>query len=121
MNKRRHFGFRCQFTRMTKAIREGKPEGENNVRPWGVLALPADTKSTGHCSVQVMAQSAVDKIPPGPKLDALTAERVFGWKNVHEHHGALVGKRQDKAGHWRRAKVPNYSGNRSTHTLSRIE
>jgi hypothetical protein len=25
-----------------------------------------------------MAQSAVDKIPPGPKLDALTAEKVSG-------------------------------------------
>jgi hypothetical protein len=58
-----------------------------------------------------MAQSAVDKIPPGAKLDALTAEKVFGWKNVHKHDGALVGKRQDKAGHWRRAKVPNYSTN----------
>jgi len=58
-----------------------------------------------------MAQSTVDKIPPGEKLDALTAEKVFGWKNVHQHEGALVGKRQDKAGHWRRAKVPNYSTN----------
>jgi hypothetical protein len=27
-----------------------------------------------------MAQSAVDKIPPGPKLDASTAEKVFGWR-----------------------------------------
>jgi hypothetical protein len=27
-----------------------------------------------------MAQMAIDKIPPGPKLDALTAEKVFGWK-----------------------------------------
>jgi hypothetical protein len=25
-----------------------------------------------------MAQSAIDKIPPGPDLDALTAEKVFG-------------------------------------------
>ena len=58
-----------------------------------------------------MANKAPDKIPPGPKLDALTAEKVFGWKNVHRHNGALVGKRQDKAGHWRQAKVPNYSGN----------
>jgi len=58
-----------------------------------------------------MAQSAIDKIPPGPKLDVLTAEKVFGWKNVHKHEGALVGKKQDKAGHWRRAKVPNYSTN----------
>jgi hypothetical protein len=28
--------------------------------------------------LQVMAQSAVDKIPPGPKLDVLTAEKIFG-------------------------------------------
>jgi hypothetical protein len=58
-----------------------------------------------------MARLSIDKIPTGPKLDALTAEKVFGWKNVHKHDGALVGKRQDKAGHWRRAKVPNYSTN----------
>ena len=58
-----------------------------------------------------MAQSAIDKIPPGPQLDALTAEKVFGWKNVHKHEGALVGKKQDKAGHWRLAKVPYYSTN----------
>jgi hypothetical protein len=58
-----------------------------------------------------MAQSAIDKIPPGPNLDALTAEKVFGWKKVHKHQGALVGRKQDKAGHWRRAKVPNYSTN----------
>jgi hypothetical protein len=58
-----------------------------------------------------MAQSAIDKIPPGPKLDALTAEEVFGWKNVHKHEGTLVGKKQDKAGRWRLAKVPYYSTN----------
>jgi hypothetical protein len=43
---------------------------------YAVVALTADTKSTG-CCFQVMAQSAIDKIPPGPKLDALTAEKVF--------------------------------------------
>ena len=53
----------------------------------------------------------VDKIPPGPKLDALTAEKVFGWKNVHKHEGSLVGKKQDKAGRWRLAKMPYYSTN----------
>jgi hypothetical protein len=60
-----------------------------------------------------MAQSAIDEISPGPKLDAITAEKVFGWKNVHQHHdrGGLYGKRQDKLGHWRLAKVPNYSTN----------
>jgi hypothetical protein len=58
-----------------------------------------------------MANKVPDKIPPGPKLDALTAEKVFGWKNVHKHEGSLVGKKQDKAGHWRLAKVPYYSTN----------
>jgi len=42
---------------------------------------------------------------------SITAEKVFGWKNVHKHEGALVGKKQDKAGRWRLAKVPNYSTN----------
>jgi hypothetical protein len=56
-----------------------------------------------------MAQSAIDKIPPGPRLDALTAEKFFGWKNVQRHDGTLVGKKQDKAGRWRSAKVPSYS------------
>jgi hypothetical protein len=56
-----------------------------------------------------LAQSVLDRIPPGPKLDALTAEKVFGWKSVHKREGAMVGKKQDKAGHWRPAKVPYYS------------
>jgi hypothetical protein len=58
-----------------------------------------------------MANKALDKISLGPQLDALTAEKVFGWKNVHKHEGALVGKKQDKAGHWRLAKVPYFSTN----------
>ena len=73
-----------------------------------VVVPYADTKSTGR-SFQVMAQSAIDKIPPGPKLDALTAEKVFGWKSVHEHDGELYGKRPDKVGRWRLAKIPTYS------------
>jgi hypothetical protein len=58
-----------------------------------------------------MANKAPDKLTPGLQLDALTAEKVFGWKKVHKHQGALVGRKQDKAGRWRRAKVPNYSTN----------
>jgi hypothetical protein len=75
----------------------GEPKSENNVRP-----------IRGRCSYcgyvvnwtcfQVMAQMAIDKIPPGLKLDALTAEKVFGWRNVHQHDGCLVGKKQDKLG-----------------------
>jgi len=34
---------------------------------------------------------------------------VFGWKTVHKYDGELVGKKQDKAGRWRRAKVPDYA------------
>ena len=57
------------------------------------------------------AKKPPDKIPPGPNLDALTAEKVFGWKNVHKHEGSLVGKKEDKAGRWRLSKVPYYSTN----------
>ena len=60
-----------------------------------------------------MANKTLDKIRPGPKLGALTSEKVFGWRNVHQHNdgGGLYDKRQDKAGHWRLAKVLNYSTN----------
>jgi hypothetical protein len=34
---------------------------------------------------------------------------VFGWKNVHKHDGELIGKKQDKLGRWRIAKVPDYA------------
>jgi len=43
-----------------------------------------------------MANKAPDKIPSGPKLDAMTAQQVFGWKNVHKHDGEIIGKKQDK-------------------------
>jgi hypothetical protein len=46
---------------------------------------------------------------PGPELTAATAEKVFGWKNVHKHGAELIGKKQDKLGRWRSAKVPDYS------------
>src|SRR5262249_55352819 len=56
-----------------------------------------------------MAIKTPDKILSGPQLDILTAQKVFGWKNVHQHDGEIVGKKQDKAGRWRSAKVPRYS------------
>jgi hypothetical protein len=40
---------------------------------------------------------APDKTPSGPQLDILTAQKVFGWKNIHQHDGTLIGKKQDKA------------------------
>jgi hypothetical protein len=75
------------------------------------VALSVDTRSTGR-SFQVMAQSAIDKIAPGPKLDALRAEKVFGWKNLHKHQGALVGKRQKygKLGEPRRVGIQEVEG-----------
>jgi hypothetical protein len=42
-----------------------------------------------------MPQLAVDKIPPAPKLDTLTDEKVFGWKKVYKREGSVVGKKQD--------------------------
>ena len=80
--------------------------------PSMVVVPYADMRSAGRC-FQVMAQMAIDKIIPGPKLDALTAEKVFGWKKIHQHddRDGFYGKRQDKAGYWRLAKVPQYSTN----------
>ena len=42
-------------------------------------------------------------------LTAMTAEKVFGWKNVHQYAGKLMGKKHDKAGRWRKAKIPAYA------------
>jgi len=58
-----------------------------------------------------MAKKSPNKMPSGPQLDILTAQKVFGWKNVHQHDGEIVGKKQDKAGRWRRARVPSFSTN----------
>jgi hypothetical protein len=45
----------------------------------------------------------------GTELTTLTAEKVFGWKNVHKHEDDLISKKQDKLGRWRTAKVPDYA------------
>jgi len=44
----------------------------------------------------------------GQQLGKATAEKVFGWKNVHRYKDELIGKKQDKAGRWRKARVPDY-------------
>jgi hypothetical protein len=57
-----------------------------------------------------MAKSIdVDKVPAGPKLDALVAEKVMGWKDLEPQRDRYWGKKQDKAGRWRRAAVEDYS------------
>ena len=78
-----------QCAEATWASSLGNRKAKITCTPYAAVALNVDTKSTGY-SCQVMAQSAVDKIPPGPKLDALTAEKVFGWKNVHKQEGASI-------------------------------
>jgi hypothetical protein len=45
----------------------------------------------------------------GERLTKAAAEQVFGWKNVHKHGKNLIGKKQDKAGRWRNARVPDYA------------
>src|SRR5689334_19360438 len=44
------------------------------------------------------------------QLTKAVAEKVFGWKSVRKYLGELIGRKQDKAGAWRKAKVPNYAG-----------
>jgi hypothetical protein len=56
-------------------------------------------------------QYHVAKIPSVAELNALVAERVMGWKNVQRQDGRYWGRKQDKAGRWRRAAVRNYCEN----------
>jgi hypothetical protein len=57
-----------------------------------------------------MARSTVDidKIPAGPELNALVAERVMGWKDLRRQSDRYWGRKKDKAGRWRRAAVHDY-------------
>jgi hypothetical protein len=57
-----------------------------------------------------MAKKASSETLSSEQLTKATAEGVFGWRSVHKHQGKLIGSKQDKAGHWRKAKVPNYAG-----------
>lgn len=63
-----------------------------------------------------MKTTDIDKIPPGPELDALVAQKVMGWKNVHRHGAGkdgkgdgYTGRKQDKLGRWRLAEVRRHS------------
>jgi hypothetical protein len=56
-----------------------------------------------------MAKKSAGKSLSDSQLAIATAEEIFGWKNVHKHNGELIGKKQDKLGRWRKAKVPSYS------------
>jgi hypothetical protein len=50
-----------------------------------------------------------DKVPAGPELDALVAEKVMGWRELKRQSDRYWGKKRDKAGRWRRAAVDDYS------------
>jgi hypothetical protein len=56
------------------------------------------------------------KLDAGPELDALVAQNVMGWKNVHRldigkggKRDRYRGKKPDRLGRWRSADVPLYS------------
>ena len=55
-----------------------------------------------------MTDNSTDKT--NEQLTKAIAEKVFGWKSVRKYLGEMIGRKQDKAGHWRKAKVPNYAG-----------
>ena len=58
-----------------------------------------------------MVREKTAQLPVGSELDAQIAERIMGWKEVHPQDKARVvywGKKQDKAGRWRSARVPDY-------------
>jgi hypothetical protein len=55
-------------------------------------------------------KAKAEKLPSGAELDALVAERVMGWKDVRAvSKSDYTGKKQDRAGRWRKARVPDYS------------
>lgn len=58
-----------------------------------------------------MAKKASQQELNSERLTKAMAEQVFGWKTVHKYHGKLIGKKQDKVGHWRKATVPSYAAN----------
>jgi hypothetical protein len=54
-------------------------------------------------------KKTVKRVLSGEQLAKAIAETIFGWKNVHKYGGQLLGKRPDKAGRWRKYKVPDFA------------
>jgi hypothetical protein len=49
------------------------------------------------------------KLSASPELAAQIALHVMGWKDVHlVGESTYQGKKQDKAGRWRKSRVPDY-------------
>ena len=76
---------------------------------WLSSRLDRDSRETAEGLVTPMAKKSAGKILSDSQLAIATAEEIFGWKNVHKHDSELIGKKQDKLGRWRTAKVPEYS------------
>src|SRR6266478_6538998 len=72
-----------QGAEITSVSSSGNRKAKATCDPYVAVALTVAMQSTGPC-FRAMAQMAIDKVPPGPKLDELTAEKVFGGRNVHE-------------------------------------
>jgi len=49
------------------------------------------------------------RVLSGEQLTKAVAEKVFAWKNVRKRGSEFIGKKQDKAGRWRKARVPEYA------------
>jgi hypothetical protein len=56
-----------------------------------------------------MAKTEPKRKKHDERLTKAVAEKLLGWMNVHRYGGELIGKKQDKAGRWRKAKVPDYA------------
>lgn len=72
----------------------------------------AATGSLGSCSAarDTERKSCKPMASKSNSLNAEIAETVFGWEAVHSHEGRLIGKKPDKLGRMRTAKVPDYAG-----------
>jgi hypothetical protein len=66
-----------------------------------------------------IANKAPDKIPPGPKLDALMAEKVFGWKKLTTIKMRLSVRSRIKQGIGDEPRCQTIQLIRSTHMVSR--
>ena len=59
---------------------------------WIVIRGERSPRPVGHApAIELASKPNLS----GPELSKATAERVFGWKNVHKHDGELIGKKQD--------------------------
>jgi hypothetical protein len=58
---------------------------------FGSLGSCFEEDACGLCEIEINFLSGMVQkfLTAGPDLDALTARKVFGWRNVHKHDGVL--------------------------------